>query len=74
MGRAGRARRAAFAIREEAVSCKGKVQLSTWRLAAGLARKASEETGENITPYRCPFGSHFHIGHQPLPPVADPGS
>ena len=31
--------------------------------AIKAARSSSERTHENIEPYKCPYGMHWHIGH-----------
>lgn len=30
------------------------------------ARIAAKKLGGSVTPYKCPFGAHYHCGHKPF--------
>jgi hypothetical protein len=43
--------------------CTRKRQYPTKNKARVYARINSAKTAEKITEYKCPYGSHWHIGH-----------
>lgn len=50
-------------LRRKACSSKISYQELAW--AATAAKRRSKATGTSIGFYKCPFSSHYHIGHTP---------
>jgi hypothetical protein len=46
-------------------ACVGKIQYATFDEAMVVCIRVRRQLQENVHPYRCPFGQHFHTGHQP---------
>jgi len=45
--------------------CERKIKYRTAGEARSAARKFVEMGGDQLFPYRCEYGSHFHLGHAP---------
>jgi len=46
-------------------ACTGKIRHATFADAIAAARSLYRASGQYLTPYRCRFGQHYHIGHMP---------
>jgi hypothetical protein len=46
-------------------ACIGKIQYPTFETAMTAAMRVQRQLNDKVRPYRCPFGTHFHNGHQP---------